>query len=176
MAASIKRAKTETVTLRLDPKTRFMLEFMSRVQARSITAVVEQAIREAAANVSVRSNSDDERTWSHFWDASEGSRTLQLISDANYPTNYEEDELLAFAHAHWEFFYISDSFKTPRKSYVDTLWPKIDDYLALWRDQRQADYWAAGRAMSRDLAAARLAGPEWPRGTKAIDLDDEIPF
>jgi len=177
MSLTIKRAKTETVTLRLDPKTKFMLDYMARVQGRSITAIVEHAIRHAADNVGVPDEFNGVRTWSHFWDASEGVRMLQLVADSKYPTNFEEDELLAFARAHWEFFYTSVAGKTVRRAYADILWPKIDEYLDIWREQRRADYWAAGKAMLRDLSVAKLDAPTWPRGSKVeASLDDEIPF
>lgn len=190
MPPSPKRAKTETLSLRLDPKTKFMLDFLARVQGQSITTVVERAVHKVASGVSVAPLDEDEKTWASFWDASEGVRTLKLIADANYPTNYEEDELLSFAKIHWPFFYQSDRAITPRQSYVDLLWPKIDTYLDLWKNGRQTNYWAAGEAMRADLTAARIVAPDWPVVTKpqapaarstpredfSADLDDEIPF
>lgn len=180
MAVSIKRAKTETLSLRLDPKTKFMLDFMSRVQGQSITTVVERAVQKVASGVSVAGSNADDRTWATFWDASEGVRTLKLIADADFPTNFEEDELLAFTQTHWPFFYGSERAVSPRRAFVDVLWPKIDHYLDLWRDQRQINYWAAGEAMRSDLEAARISAPEWPAKAKAespsYDLNDDIPF
>jgi hypothetical protein len=183
MVAAGKRAKTETLSLRLDPKTKFMLDFMARVQGQSITTVVERAVHKVASGVSVAPFDEDDKTWSSFWDASEGVRTLNLIADPHYPTNFEEDELLSFAKTHWPFFYISDRGTSPRRAYIDLLWPKIDDYLRLWRDVRPSNYWAAGEAMKADLEAARVAPPEWPikanagpRESFSSDLDDEIPF
>ena len=189
MKPTAKRAKTETLSLRLDPKTKFMLDFLARVQGQSITTVVERAVHKVAAGIGV-SEFDDQKTWASFWDASEGVRTLNLISEPFYPTNYEEDELLSFTKVHWPFFYSSDSATTPRKYYVDLLWPKIEHYLDLWRTERQSNYWAAGEAMRADLSAAKVAAPDWPivktpaaqpkrtgpRESFAADLDDEIPF
>jgi hypothetical protein len=160
------------------------LDFLARVQGQSITTVVERAVHKVAAGVSVAPFDEDDKTWSSFWDASEGVRTLNLISDPNYPTNFEEDELLSFAKTHWPFFYNSDRTTTPRRTYVDLLWPRIDEYLRLWREARQSNYWSAGEAMKADLEAARVAAPDWPTGSKppspkesfSSDLDDEIPF
>jgi len=184
MAAATKRAKTETLSLRLDPKTKFMLDFLARVQGQSITTVVERAVHQVAASVSVAPFEANDKTWASFWDASEGVRTLNLIADPHYPTNFEEDELLSFATTHWPFFYASDRATSPRRAYVDILWPKIDHYLGLWRDMRQSNYWAASEAMRSDLEAARVAAPDWPiiskpkgpRESFSADLDDEIPF
>lgn len=180
MAVTIKRSKSETLSLRLDPKTKFMLDFMSRVQGQSITTVVERAVQKVAAGVSVADYNSDDRTWATFWDASEGVRTLNLIGDANYPTNFEEDELLSFAKTHWPFFYTAERATSPRRAFVDVLWPKVEDYLNLWRENRQINYWAAGEAMRADLEAARIAAPEWPIKAKSepvsYDLNDDIPF
>jgi hypothetical protein len=180
MAVTIRRAKTETLSLRLDPKTKFMLDFMSRVQGQSITTVVERAVQKVAAGVSFADYNSADRTWATFWDASEGVRTLNLIGDADYPTNFEEDELLSFAKTHWPFFYTSERATSPRRAFVDVLWPKVDVYLNLWREKRQTNYWAAGEAMRVDLEAARIAAPEWPAKATTepttIELNDEIPF
>lgn len=173
-----KRAKTETVTLRLDPKTKFMLDFMTRVQGRTITAIVEHAVRDAASNSGIEGDFNTTKTWASFWDANEGVRTLKLIADPNYPTNFEEDELLAFAQAHWEFFYTSANTETPRRAYLEVLWPRVEEFLSIWQAQRQEDYWAAGKAMAAALSSAKLQGPVWPRGNtkKEVDLNDDIPF
>ena len=172
-----KRAKTETITLRLDPKTKFMLEFMTRVEGRTITAIVENAVREAASKSGIVADFSEMRTWADFWDANDGVRTLRLIADANYPTNFEEDELLAFAKAHWEFFYTNHKAETPMRAYLEILWPRIEEFSAIWRTQRQDDYWAAGNAMAAALTKAKVESPVWPRGSKKeAVLDDSIPF
>jgi hypothetical protein len=64
---------------------------------------------------------------------------------------------------HWEFFYTSPAADTPRRAFIETLWPKIEEYRRIWYEQRETDYWAAGRAMAADLSAAKLAAPSWPR-------------
>ena len=184
MTLVVKRAKTETLSLRLDPKTKFMLDFMARVEGQSITTVVERAVHKVADRVGVGAFDSEEKTWASFWDASEGVRTLNLLADPHYPTNFEEDELLSFAKTHWPFFYTSDRANSTRRPYVDILWPKIDHYLGLWREMRQSNYWAAGEAMRADLEAARVAAPNWPINSNpkapkvsfSSDLDDEIPF
>ena len=116
--------------------------------------------------------------------SSDGVSTLKLISDKEYPTSYEEDELKEFTLSHSEFFYLSG--EGPRRAYLDVLWGRITEFLELWRRTKANDYWAAGRAMKEALSAAGLASPEWPRPPKrqpkpaqkarSNDLDDDIPF
>jgi hypothetical protein len=187
MVKDPKRAKSETLSLRMDPKTRFMLELLSRMRGQSITVVVERAIKEAAENEVVSCDTDEhgneesKRNWRDFWDAEEGVRTLKLLADPKYPSSFEEDEIRAFTKTHWDFFYASEKAAIVREGYTSILWPKIQEYLKIWREKRSADYWAAGNAMKADLGLANVQAPEWPRKTKATkgfsrDLDDEIPF
>lgn len=183
-----KRAKTENLSLRLDPKTKFILEFVARLRGQSITTVVERAIKDSASGVTLgtaydnRGNEIGERNWQHYWDTNEGIRTLKLLADSSYPSTFEEDELRDFTRTHWKFFYLSESTSTPKRAYVEILWPRIIEYLEIWRTTKTEDYWAAGKAMSAALAAAKVAGPDdWPPKPKATtrkvsDLDDDIPF
>ena len=181
MAKDAKRpAKTQSLSLRLDPKTRFVLEFVARIKGQSITAVVERAIKETADNVWIGGNNIDERghNWADFWDANDGVRILKLLADSNYPTSYDEDELRAFTLAHRQFFY-TNSDTSPHRSFIEILWPSIDSYLEIWREKKSEDYWAAGEAMKKDISAARVATPDWPPKAEPKaprDLDDEIPF
>src|SRR5215469_18155276 len=89
-----KRTKTESLSLRLDPKTKFILEFVARINGQSITTVVERAIKRASEDVGIgpkwdnRGNELEAKNWTTYWDPSDGVRTLKLISDPEYPTSY----------------------------------------------------------------------------------------
>jgi hypothetical protein len=183
--------KKDTLSLRLDPKTRFIVEFASRVKGQTITAFIESAIREhgKTAQIDGGFEKEDSKTWTDYWDVSDGVRTLSLISDQFFPTNFEEDEIRQFTLDHWEFFYTSREGSRIRRGYVDIIWPDLNDYLSLWRSKKGNDYWAAGREMAKKLSAADVKAPVWPRspaeepkkapstlGGFSRDLDDEIPF
>lgn len=182
------RAKTEALSLRIDPKTKFILEFAARVRGQSITTVVERAIRDSADKI-VLSSADGqvERNWRDFWSTEDGVRLLRLLADPNYPSNYDEDEIREFTKTHWPFFYTETSGSIPLRAYVEILWPNIQSYLETWRSERHSNYWAAGEAMKADILKAKVQPPEWPKpaGKKTVtgpresfsqDLDDEIPF
>ena len=166
--------KTQSLSLRLDPKTKFTLEFVSRIKGQTLTTIVERAIRESCDQVTIgRENFN----WQYFWDPEEGVRTLKLLACEDYPSTYDEDDLREFTKTHWDFFYRSEKAKTPHRAFVEILWPKIEDYRRIWREQRDSDYWAAGKKMAADLSAAKVASPTWPRQSQhKTDLDDEIPF
>lgn len=190
------RTKTQSLSLRLDPKTRFILEFMARIRGQNITVIVERAIKEAAGQVGITSVVDsfgratEAKHWNDFWDPDEGVRTLKLLADSDYPTTYEEDEIRKFTVDHWEFFYSSSAAHTVRSAYVGLLWPRLEKYLKTWKSTRSEDYWAAGKQMAADLKSAGLSAPLWPRTLQPLqapktetrasssvrDLDDEVPF
>ena len=186
-----KRMKTETLSLRLDPKTRFILEFISRIRGQSITVVVERAIKEAADAVVIGPATDfggndaHQASWSDFWDADEGIRTLRLLANSHYITTYEEDEIRRFTLDHHEFFYDDRAGQSVRRTYIGLLWSKMEQYIEVWQSTRNEDYWAAGKQMAEDLRKAGLSAPAWPRpATKKPapsanfnrELDDEVPF
>jgi hypothetical protein len=180
------RSKSETLSLRIDPKIKFILEFVARMRGQSITTVVERAIREAANNVCV-GEGESEKNWADFWDADEGVRTLRLLADPSYPSTFEEDQKREFAKVHWQFFYTDSNAKFVRAAYVRILWPQFQDYMETWVNERRHNNWAAGDAMKEALLAAQIEPPEWPPGAPKTklkgqikgalsDLDDEIPF
>jgi hypothetical protein len=186
-------AKTLTLSLRLDPKTKFILDFVARIKGQSITTVVERAIKETADGLSIRgwderSTTSHDSKWSDFWDPDEGVRTLRLLTNSGYPSTFDEDELKAFTLAHWQFFYLDHRGNEPKRRFLQILWPKIDRYIEIWRAKKSTDYWAAGEAMKADLAAARVAAPDWPPSfvapakptakvpESAPDPDEDIPF
>ena len=169
--------KTQSLSLRLDPKTKFILDFVARIRGQSITTVVERAIKDASDGVVIdRDDFGNGSNWSDYWDPNEGVRTLKLFTARDYPTTFDDDELRAFTLVHWQFFYENSEGKQPRRDYLEILWPSIDRYLEIWREKKTADYWAAGGAMKADLSAAGVEPPDWPPKTSSDQLDDEFPF
>ena len=180
--------KTETLTIRLDPKTRFILEYLSRLKGQTITTVVERAIVGAASQETVPDPNYPNQAdgWQNFWDVSDGVRALRMAARPEFYPSYEEERRLAFAREHWPFFYQSEEKNRFINHYTDVLWPRIDEFLQLHDDKKSKDYFAAGEAMRGALSGAKLKAPDWPpqpqkakpkpHGGVARDLDDEIPF
>jgi hypothetical protein len=177
-----KGTKTQTLSLRLDPKTRFILDFLGRIRGQSITTIIERAIKESADNDPV--GDSNKKNWRYYWDPDEGVRTLRIISDGDVFTSFEEDEILSFTKAHSEFFYISESTHNIHTGYCRVLWKKMKEYMEIWQATQTEDYWAAGKAMARDLLQAKIQPPQWPRSGKPATsatakrgaIDDDIPF
>src|SRR5689334_25192254 len=81
-----KSAKSETLTIRLDPKTRFMLEFVARLRGQTITTVVERAIADAADAATIPEfdfvgKKTGELNWKQFWDVAQGIREIKMAEE-----------------------------------------------------------------------------------------------
>ena len=180
------RTKTLTLSLRLDPKTRFMLEFMAKLKRQSITTVVEEAIQQAGNRTRTDSFGDDGKSWKSFWHVSEGLRAIHMLADGDLPSSFGDDEAREFIRWHIEFFSDTNRLEDPSEMNVEVLWPNIETYLQIWRESRKSDPWGAGYKMVQHLEAANLRPPNWPRQEKtppkpiknsfARDLDEEVPF
>ncbi|MBX8826890.1 hypothetical protein [Ochrobactrum sp. SFR4] len=175
--------KTETLTIRLDPKSRFILDYLSRLKGQTITTLVERSIMIAA---------DQERlqdyelggtlTWNDFWDVSDGVRALKITDRREFFPTYEEEKRLNFCKEHWPFFWSTKDRTVFLNHYIDILWPNIDEYVQIHENHKANDYFGAGKAMQEALSKAKLKAPEWPvkpkaeLQKKARDFDDGIPF
>ncbi|WP_028054294.1 hypothetical protein [Sinorhizobium medicae] len=190
MAREPKAGKSETLTIRLDPKTRFILEYLSRLKGQTITTVVERAIVAAASQEYVPDpKHPDPDGWQYFWDVSDGVRALRMAERSEFFPTYEEEKRLQFCREHWPFFWSSKERNSFLNYYVDVLWPNIDTFVQIHEDQKANDYFAAGKAMRTALTNAKLRAPDWPikdqkedkskirsGGEFSRDLDDDIPF
>jgi hypothetical protein len=85
---SLEPLKTEVVTLRLNPKTRFGLELLSRKQYRTLSSVIEWSINEATAR-----EHDGIPELDNIWDVEEADRLVKLA--LTYPNllTYEEQKI-----------------------------------------------------------------------------------
>ncbi len=163
MAREPKASKSESLTIRLDPKTRFVLEYVSRLKGQTITTVVERAILEAADQETVVNRATgDMLSWTDFWDISEGVRALKMAERKEFFPSYEDEKRLLFTREHWPFFYGSDDFTFYLNYYIDVLWPHIDKIIQIHDDNRMTNYFEAGHLMQEMLRGAKLEPPEWP--------------
>ncbi len=172
MATEPKRqAKSETLTIRLDPKTRFVLEYMSRLKGQNITTVVERSIYEAAN--SSGGFGRDASDWKQLWDVSDGVRSIKIAKEEGVFTTYEEDKMLEFVSAHKEFFFADNEMKHFRRWSIDILWPNIRTYIEEWSNDIASDYFKAGKSMAKALKDAGVTAPIWPRENKKLPAPEK---
>jgi len=175
-------SKSESLTIRLDPKTRFMLEFIARLRGQTITTVVERAISAAADDATFqRGNSDV--NWRDYWHVNEGVRALRMARAEPLHPTYEEERRLRFAEHFWPFFYTDSDKYAFNFTYLDVLWPHFDELVEMHEQTKASNYLAVVAEMQGMLQRAKLEVPTWPPTVKkpknsdfGRNLDDEIPF
>lgn len=85
MAKKIGRTtKTESITTRVSPRMRHLMEVMGRNQRRSLTAVIEAAVESYATDSELQLARDT-------WSTDEGERLLNLYSEAPHLCSFDEE-------------------------------------------------------------------------------------
>lgn len=86
-------ARSETLAIRLDPRTRYMLELAGRIQHRTLSSVVEWMINNSLKDILV----DDARSLASvqadLWDIDEADRLVKLAIQYPHLLNFEEQRI-----------------------------------------------------------------------------------
>lgn len=130
--------KTETLSLRIDPKTRYGLELLSRLQRRSATGVVEWSLMTAFLSEGVRDadgrGSSIADAMDTLWQPDEPSRLIAMAFFYPALLTYEEERIFAVIKAtddmwygeHWKE---GKSFKTFNIESARASWEKLKPLL-----------------------------------------------
>jgi hypothetical protein len=99
-----KLTRTETVTVRLDPKLRYLAELASRKQRRTLSSFIEWVIEESLKRENIRNGNSYEEAMTFFdaasflWDVNEVDRLLQLAKKFPDLLNHDEQVLWKLLH------------------------------------------------------------------------------
>lgn len=103
--------KTETLTLRLDPKIKYTIELMARIKRQSITSVIEDAVDAAALDLDTPVTIEGERKQmslsfavGEFWSTDEVVRFINLCAFMPELLTYEEQRIWETIRATPEFW------------------------------------------------------------------------
>lgn len=124
MATKTTKKKGETSTtvavgIRIDPKVKFALDIMGRLQKRSLTAVIEWAVTKAIAEYQIEDGISLGEKLNEIWSTDEVVRTTRLVTKLPQAATYDEmriwdtirnspdlwnDDVLdeAALHRHWD--------------------------------------------------------------------------
>ena len=90
-AGGAKLQRTETVTIRLDPKMRYLAELASRLQRRTVSSYIEWAVDRSFSDVSFPGRDGTLADMAHtLWDVDEPDRFVHLAIDYPDLLNHEE--------------------------------------------------------------------------------------
>lgn len=151
----------ELKTLRLDPKIRFMLEFVARLKGQTITTVIERAIQDAADLAQIKRNNGRIYTWKNFWDVEQGVRDILISGEQTLRPTFKEEKRLEFTSKYWPFFFTDVDKVIMQRHYISVLWNRIDEFIEFDEDPNITDFWAAGYAMENTLKSVQLTPPKW---------------
>ena len=168
--ASESKRKSEVVTVRLDPKLKYLAELAARRLRRTLSSYIEWAIEDSLSRVSLNVTSSEfsatfADTGSSLWDVDEPDRFTKLA--LNYPDllDHEEQRL-------WKL--IQENGLLWRGRYPGTTkeWTwEISEKQLIW--DRLREHWETFRDVARgDKPPSAL--PKWQK--KLEKNDDDIPF
>lgn len=188
-----KTARSETVTVRLDPQLRFLAELASRKQRRTLSSYIEWAVEQSLKNVNIDEGSDipgdDPETVQEaarrLWDIDAAERFVKLA--IGYPSLLNHDE-----QEQWKMLLDSgvlDLART-RASHGGIIWDRgmLEDVVcpalrALWDDFQTAYHSSSAHRATwvRNIRKRIESDPTiYPRSPKPKQLvppmSDDIPF
>lgn len=96
--------RSETLAIRLDPRTRYMLELASRIQHRTLSSVVEWMINNSLKDIMVNEKESLANAQNQLWDIDESDRLLKLAF--NYPSllSFDEQKMWKLIREHGHFW------------------------------------------------------------------------
>jgi hypothetical protein len=181
-----KLARSETVTVRLDPKLRYLAELAARKQRRSLSSYIEWAVEDSLARVPLREDMNNRASVgdesSYLWDVDEADRFARLA--LRYPDLLTHEE-----QVRWKL--IRENGLLWRGSYATGKWSWSVDEGSLIFD-RLREHWAkfcsvaesgSGHDTLPSWAKTKPAGygtakPPEPstKSTGFDNMDDDVPF
>ncbi|KZX52620.1 hypothetical protein A3711_06785 [Erythrobacter sp. HI00D59] len=170
--------RTETVTVRLDPKLNYLCELASRAQRRTKSSFVEWAVAEALQTVEIPDAADFDENFvqkpatvadkaSTLWHVDEPDRLVALALYA--PSLLTHGEQLIWRHVRENGYIWKGQFNQQDE------WTWKLQEASLIRE-RLREHWETFKAVAaEELAEENL--PSWSRKRPNYDdLDDDIPF
>lgn len=113
--------KTETLTLRLEPKLKFLIEMVSRLKRQSITGVVESAVEDLAFGLDVTFHDHGATeplsmasALANIWSTDESERFLNFCYHLPHLMTYEDQRI-------WETIKASPVFFETKKTKASAL-------------------------------------------------------
>ena len=157
-----KTSRSETVTVRLEPKLRYLAEVAARVQRRTLSSYIEWAVEESLKNVSLEwiegrvSPTSISETASRLWDVDEAERFVTLAQLFPNLLTHEEQILWKLTLG------------------AEILWTGTPDEFAI--DKKALREWFPGAKFAAssgaDIEVIRAALSGDGAAVKAIGLDE----
>lgn len=129
-----KLSRSEVVTVRLDPKLRYMAELAARKQRRTLSSFIEWSIEQSLKEVLVVNASKGERSnlaemAESLWDVSSPKRLVKLAQKCPELLNYKEERIWRLVDE-WKalFDFYENGSRRFRWELLDSLWKEFEQY------------------------------------------------
>jgi hypothetical protein len=165
--------KSEVVTVRLDPRLKYLAELAARRQRRPLSSYIEWAVEQSLSRVDIDHDDHNHedvtiaQMASTLWDVDERERFVTLVF--RYPELLTHEEQLLWRLIRENGFLWRGSYKN-----ADQKWRwKIENGNLIM--DRLRDHWGTFLAVVRgEKDQSDL--PTWTERATKDDLDDEIPY
>ena len=160
--------RSESITVRLEPRIRYFAELAARTQRRTLSSFIEQAITDSIKLVFLRSDKSNPQLHSlldetELWDVFEPDRFVRLA--LRHPELLTHHEQIV-----WKLIQESEVvWKTHWDNEGQPAWA-VQESEVLWRKLRE--HWKTFNKVARGELPMSALPDESPRGTS----DEEIPF
>ena len=175
-----KLARSETVTVRLDPKLRYLAELAALKQRRTVSSFIEWAIEDTLSRECIQeAGHGDERgttfsdVASRLWDVDDADRFAKLA--LNYPDLLTHEE-----QKRWKLIRECGYLWKGRHNKANGEWSwNVQESSLVF--ERLRDHWETFNAVAQG-EADRSSLPDWPRtmptptSTGGFDDLDDTPF
>jgi hypothetical protein len=172
-------SRSEIVTVRLDPKLRYLADLAARKQRRTVSSFIEWAIERGLDSVRLSSSGEGPTMWDEadaLWDVDEADRFVKLALLHPELLTHDEQVLWKLVRENgycWRGRYNHQNEWSWVPSLDAALIDRIRDH---WETFNQA---AAGNPEAKaQLPTWAKTKPEGPAGVKGKfdDIEDDIPF
>lgn len=168
-----KLSRSETVTVRLDPKLRFVAELAARKHRRTLSSFIEWAVEEAIQEVSLLPGETAYHAMNIAWDVDESERFTKLA--LHYPNLLTHDEevlwkLICENGYLWKGSY-KDNYNSNKSEWT---WKVCPNGLVV---EHLRKYWKEFQAVANEETSKDCL-PTWleEKEIEAKEPDDDIPF
>jgi hypothetical protein len=166
-------ARSETLAIRLDPRTRYMLELASRIQHRTLSSVVEWMINNSLKDIPIDEKQSLASVQSDLWDIDESDRLLKLVFSNYSLLSFDEQKIWKVIREYGYFWkgsfdkHASDDPRDPR-------------YEWNWKIKPSTIYYDRVRGCWDEIKHLALTGnklkdglPKYKQYEDGSDLDDD---
>lgn len=172
-----KLSRSETVTVRLDPKLRYLAELAARKQRRTVSSFIEWAVEDSLRGLMLTDDHGFEPREtsiadeaSYLWDVDEADRFARLA--LRYPDMLTHDE-----QVRWKLIRENGYLWRGRQAGSDNRWTwTVENKNLVY--ERLRENWDKFVAVAQGQADKSIL-PAWEKPKEATgfdDMDDDIPF